>query len=73
MKKKLFLTALLASAVMFSACKPTKVDEQKTEFNPLSETTINVNKEGGACEFKYEIVNPTPTGAVTAKLQDGID
>lgn len=73
MKKKLFLTALLASAVMFSACEPTKVDEQKTEFNPLSETTINVNKEGGACEFKYEIVNPTPTGAVTAKLQDGID
>lgn len=72
MKKNLVLSAILASAtILFSACNP---DEKTTvQFNPLSDTVINVEKEGGACEFRYEIINPTPTGEVKAELQQGID
>lgn len=75
MKKNLFLcaSAILASAaILIPACKPDK-KTAAVEFNPLSETVINVGKEGGACEFKYEIVNPTSTGQVKAELQQGID
>lgn len=72
-KASFFLFAALA-AVMSVSCNP---DEKKpqtgaTEFKPLSETTINVDKSGGEVIFKYEVVNPTEA-AVEATLQDGVD
>ncbi|HJB43316.1 MAG TPA: hypothetical protein IAB87_00805 [Candidatus Coprenecus merdipullorum] len=72
MKKNLFLsTALAAAVILVSACEPDKTTE--VQFNALSETTIDIDKNGGICEFKYEIVNPTPKGVLTAELQEGVD
>ena len=72
MKKNLFLsTALAAAVILVSACEPDRTTE--VQFNALSETTIDIDKNGGICEFKYEIVNPTPKGVLTAELQEGVD
>ena len=72
MKKNLFLSTVLAAAVILvSACEPDRTTE--VQFNALSETTIDIDKNGGICEFKYEIVNPTPKGVLTAELQEGVD
>ena len=72
MKKNLLLSAALAAAVtLISACEP----EKKTvvEFNPISETSFTMDKNGGTCEFRYEIVNPTQTGEISASIQEGVD
>ena len=51
------------------------MDDRKTvtEFNPLSDVIFNVDKNGGLFEFRYEVVNPSPSGVVEAVLQDGVD
>lgn len=65
--KKMIFSAILASAAAFiiSSCEPEK---PQVQFNPLSETTIHMDKNGGACEFRYEIVNPTHTGVITSEI-----
>lgn len=61
-----------AVAVLFSSCKQNEEKKTATEFKPLSETTFNLDKSGGACMFKYEIINPTDA-SLQVKLQDGVD
>lgn len=71
MRKTFLFLTVSALAVFFTSCKQ---DDKKTatEFNPLSETTFNLDKSGGECLFKYEIVNPNDA-ALEAVLEDGVD
>lgn len=74
MKKTLLLSFLaVTAAFLFISCNDEKEELKVTEFNPLSGTVINVDKNGGLQEFRYEIVNPTESGVVEAVLQSGID
>ena len=68
-KAALFLFAA-AAAVLSVSCN--KDDKTSTTFNPLSETTFNVDMAGGSFEFLYDIKNPT-NDAVTAEVQEGVD
>lgn len=69
MRKSVLLLSAVAAFLTLSCEKDQKTS---TEFKPLSETTINVDKAGGTFEFQYEIVNPT-SDAVTAVLDESVD
>ena len=72
MRKHLLFLCAVSAVFAFQSCN---MDDRKTvtEFNPLSDVIFNVDKNGGLFEFRYEVVNPSPSGVVEAVLQDGVD